>query len=91
MTRADVVALENLPGMRRIDGKPALSAEVLALASVARKSDSSDAFVVAARCRSARLRGPAGTEDHRGPDFRPGEREVLAGKSAQSQFSNLDR
>src|SRR5687768_176989 len=45
VTRADVVSLENLPGIRRIDGKAALSAEVLALASVAKRSDSSDAFV----------------------------------------------
>src|SRR5687767_5485273 len=45
VTRDDVVSLENLPGIRRIGGKPALSAEVLALASVAKKSDSSDAFV----------------------------------------------
>ena len=90
VTRADVVALENLPGILRIAGKPAISAEVLALASVAKKSDSSDAFVT--------LRGVSPEAFAIRPEltitagrmFKPGEREVLAGKSAQSQFSNLD-
>ncbi len=90
VTRADVVSLANLPGIRRIDGKVALSAEVLALASVAKKSDGSDAFVT--------LRG-VGPEAFAvrpelriiaGRMFKSGEREVLAGKSAQSQFSGLD-
>ena len=89
VTRADVVSLENLPGIRRIDGKPALSAEVLALASVAKKSDGTDAFVslrgVGARMFDVR---PELTIVE-GRKFRPGEREVLVGKSAQSQFANL--
>jgi putative ABC transport system permease protein len=89
VTRADVVSLENLPGIRRIDGKPALSAEVLALASVAKKSDGTDAFV------SLRGVGPLVFEVRpelrmiAGRQFRPGEREVLVGKSAQAQFANL--
>jgi putative ABC transport system permease protein len=89
VTRADVVTLENLPGIRRIDGKAALSAEVLALASVAKKSDGTDAFV------SLRGVGPRvfdvrpELEIVKGRNFRPGEREVLVGKSAQAQFANL--
>ncbi len=89
VTRADVVSLENLPGIRRIEGKPALSAEVIALASVARKSDGTDAFV------SLRGVGPRvfdvrpELEIVEGRKFRPGEREVLVGKSAQAQFANL--
>ena len=91
VTRADVVSLENLPGIRRTaDGKPALSAEVLALASVSKKSDGSDAFV------SLRGVGPNAFavrpefEIIDGRMFRPGEREVLAGRSAQAQFSYLN-
>lgn len=89
VTRADVVTLENLPGIRRIGGRAALSAEVLALASVAKKSDGTDAFV------SLRGVGPRvfdvrpELEIVEGRSFRPGEREVLVGKSAQAQFSNL--
>jgi putative ABC transport system permease protein len=91
VTRVDVVSLENLPGIRRMaDGKPALSAEVLALASVAKKSDGSDAFVL--------LRGVGPNAFAVRPEiriidgrmFRPGEREVLAGRSAQAQFANLN-
>lgn len=90
LSRPDVAALENLPGIRRADGKPMLSAEVLVLASVAKRSDGSDAFV------SLRGVGPAAfavrPEIHlvAGRMYRPGEREVLAGKAAQMQFANLD-
>ena len=90
VTRADVVTIENLPGIRIVDGKPAISAEVIALASVAKKSDGSDAFVsvrgVGARAFAVRpeLKLVAGQM------FRPGEREVIVGKSARAQFLNLD-
>lgn len=89
VSRSDVVAIENLPGIIRRDGRPAISAEVIAIASVARKSDASDAFVtlrgvgVNAFVVRSELRLIAGRM------YRPGEREVIVGKSAQEQFSNL--
>jgi putative ABC transport system permease protein len=91
VSRADVVTLENLPGIRRTsDGKPAISADVIAITSVARKSDASDAFVA--------LRGVGANAFAVRPElkmiagrmYRPGEREVIVGKSARAQFSNLD-
>jgi len=90
VTRADVVSLENLPGIRRIGGKPALSAEVLALASVAKKSDSSDAFVTLRGVGPEAFAIRPELKITAGRMFKPGEREVLAGKSARSQFSSLD-
>jgi putative ABC transport system permease protein len=90
VTRADVVALENLPGILRIAGRPAISAEMLALASVAKKSDSSDAFVTLRGVSPAAFAIRPELTITAGRMFKPGEREVLAGKSAQSQFSNLD-
>jgi putative ABC transport system permease protein len=90
VTRADVVTIENLPGIRSVEGKPAISAEVLAIASVSKKSDGSDAFVslrgVGANAFAVRpeLKLVAGRI------FRPGEREVIVGRAAQSQFSKLD-
>ena len=90
VTRADVVSLENLPGIRRISGEPALSAEVLALASVAKKSDSSDAFVTLRGVGPEVIAVRPELKIIAGRMFKFGEREVLAGKSANSQFSNLD-
>jgi putative ABC transport system permease protein len=90
VTRADVVSLENLPGIRRISGKPALSAEVLVLASVAKKSDSSDAFVTVRGVGPEAIAVRPELKIIAGRMFKFGEREVLAGKTANSQFSNLD-
>jgi putative ABC transport system permease protein len=91
MSRTDVAALENLPGIRRTaDARPTLSAEVLALASVAKKSDGSDAFVsLRGVGKSAFAVRP---EIHlvAGRMYRPGEREVIVGRAAQAQFANLD-
>jgi putative ABC transport system permease protein len=91
VSRADVVTLENLPGIRRTSaGRPAISAEVIAITSVARKSDGSDAFVA--------LRGVGANAFAVRPElkviagrmYRPAEREVIVGKSARAQFSNLE-
>jgi putative ABC transport system permease protein len=91
VSRAEAVDIENLPGIRRTPaGKPALSAELVALASVSRKSDGSDAFVS--------LRGVGATAFFVRPEwkliagrmYRLAEREVLVGKSAQAQFAHLE-
>ncbi len=91
VTRADVVTLENLPGIRRnSDGSPAISAETVALATVARKSDASDAFVT---LRGVGPHAFAARPEFRivaGRMYRPGQHELLAGKSAQAQFANVD-
>jgi len=84
VTRADVVSLENLPGIRRNSGKPALSAEVLALASVAKKSDSSDAFVTLRGVGPEAIAVRPELKIIAGRMLKFGEREVLAGKSANS-------
>lgn len=91
VSRADVVAIENLPGIRRTpDGKPAISAEVIAIASVARKSDGSDAFVALRGVGPHAFAVRPELKIVSGRVYRPGEREVIVGKSAQAQFSNLD-
>ena len=91
VSRAEVVAIENLPGIRRArDGKPALSAEMITIASVARKSDSSDAFVALRGVGSNALDVRPEWKFVAGRMFRPAEREVIVGKSARAQFSNLD-
>ena len=90
VSRADVVAIENLPGVRRRDGKPAISAEVIAIASVARKSDASDAFVTLRGVGANALAVRPELKIVSGRMYQPAMREVIVGKSARTQFSNLD-
>jgi len=91
ISRADVVAIENLPGIRRTpDGQPAISAEVIAIASVARKSDGSDAFVALRGVGANAFAVRSELKIVSGRMYQPGEREVIVGKSAQAQFSNLN-
>ena len=91
VSRADVIALDNLPGVRRTaDGKPAISAEVIALAPVARKSDASDAFVAVRGVGAATFAVRSELRIIEGRMFRPAEREVLVGRAARAQFANLN-
>ena len=84
------MAIENLPGVRRLNGKPAISAEVIAIASVARKSDASDAFVTLRGVGANAFAVRSELKIIAGRMYQPGEREVIVGKSARAQFSNLD-
>ena len=90
VSRADVVAIENLPGVRRLNGKPAISAEVIAIASVARKSDASDAFVTLRGVGANAFAVRSELKIVSGRMYQPAMREVIVGKSARAQFSNLD-
>ena len=90
VSRADVVAIENLPGVRRLNGKPAISAEVIAIASVARKSDASDAFVTLRGVGANAFAVRSELKIISGRTYQPAVREVIVGKSARAQFSNLD-
>jgi putative ABC transport system permease protein len=91
VSRTDVVSIENLPGIRRTrDGKPAISAEVTAIASVARKSDSSDAFVALRGVGPDAFAVRSELKIIAGRMFLPASREVIVGKSARAQFLNLD-
>jgi putative ABC transport system permease protein len=91
VSRSDLVAIENLPGIRRtVDGKAAISAEVTAIASVARKSDSSDAFVTLRGVGANAFAVRSEMKMIAGRMYRPVEREVIVGKSARAQFLNLN-
>jgi putative ABC transport system permease protein len=91
VSRADVVAIGNLPGIRRTPGdRQAISAEVIALAAVAKKSDASDAFVTLRGVGSNAFVVRSELNIIAGRTFRPAEREVIVGRAAQLQFSNLD-
>jgi len=91
LSRESVLAIAAAPGiLRNSDGKPLLSAELLAMAPVTRKADGADAFV------TLRGVGPQafGVRNElrlvRGRMLRPGVRELLAGTAARMQFAGLD-
>lgn len=91
LSRGDIVSLENLPSLRRTAaGKLAISAETIAMASVAKKSDGSDAFVTLRGVGPDALAIRSEIGIVAGRSFRPGEREVIVGKSANAQFAGLD-
>jgi putative ABC transport system permease protein len=89
-TRADVDAIRETPGIRSSEtGKPIVSAEVILVAPVTRRSDGSDVHVT--------LRGVGDSIALLRPEmkivegrmFRSGVNELLVGRSAQVQFSGL--
>lgn len=91
LSRADVDAIEEAPGIRRDPGnKPIVSAEVILVAPVTRKSDGTDVQVT--------LRGVGEGIDLLRPElklvsgrmFRSGVHELIVGRSAQMQFSGLE-
>ena len=90
VSRESLVAITSAPGIARAaDGKPLVSAEIIEMALLSKKSDGSDAFV------TLRGIGPEGFAVRRelrlvaGRMFRPGMRELLVGKAAQLQFAGL--
>ena len=91
LSRDDVLQIASAPGIRRsADDKPQLSAELVMMAPVIRKSDGADAFVALHGV------GPQGFEVRsdlhllEGRLPRSGLREVLAGRAAKAQFVGLD-
>lgn len=91
MTRDDVDAIEQAPGIARgADGKPVVSAELVVAANLRKKGSDDDA--------NAQLRGvdPAAwalrpkLKIVEGRAFRPGLRELVVGQGAHREFAGLD-
>lgn len=91
LSRAEVDAIREGPGIRRdLSNKPIVSAEVILVAPVTRKSDGTDVQVT--------LRGVGEGIDLLRPElklvsgrmFRSGVHELIVGRSAQMQFSGLE-
>jgi putative ABC transport system permease protein len=91
MTRDDVDAIEQAPGIARgADGKPVVSAELVVAANLRKRGSDDDA--------NAQLRGvdPAAwalrpkLKIVEGRAFRPGLRELVVGQGAHREFAGLD-
>jgi putative ABC transport system permease protein len=92
LSRASVATLMNAPGIRKDGGtgRPLAAAEVLAIATVTRKSNGSDAFVTLRGTSPSLL---AVRQDFRlasGRMFRPAVSELLVGEAAARQFAGLE-
>jgi putative ABC transport system permease protein len=90
LPRATADSVADAPGVKHdAGGKPILSAETTAVLSVTKKSDGLDTFV------TVRGMGPNALalkpEIHliSGRMFHPGQYEVIAGKSAETEFNGL--
>ncbi len=91
LSRADTVLITQGPGvLRNADDKPIVSAEVVVVANLPKKSTASDANV------EIRGVGPLvwALRDHshiiEGRAFEPGKRELTVGKGARSEFTGLE-
>jgi len=91
LTRDDVLAIGQAPGIaRNAAGKPMLSAELVVAASVRKRNSDDDG--------NAQLRGVddtawalrPGLKIVQGRSFKPGLRELVVGQGAQREFANLD-
>jgi putative ABC transport system permease protein len=91
LSRESVADLENAPGIRH-DGsdKPLVSAEVILIAPVARKRDSSDVNVTLRGVGSQYFRVRPELKLVSGRMFHTGIQELLAGASASRQFAGLE-
>jgi putative ABC transport system permease protein len=90
LSRTEVAAVVDAPGVRRSpDGRPLVSADILATVMLSKKIDGFNGFV------SVRGVGPEFFDLHpeiqvtHGRKFQPGKYEVLVGESAEAAFNGL--
>lgn len=91
LSRESVANLQDAPGIRHDDrDKPLVSAEVILIAPVARKRDSSDVNVTLRGVGSQYFRVRPELKLVSGRMFHTGIQELLAGASASAQFAGLE-
>lgn len=91
LSRENVANLENAPGVRHDSrDKPLVSAEVILIAPVARKRDSSDVNVTLRGVGPRYFRVRPELKLVSGRMFHTGNQELLVGASARSQFAGLE-
>ena len=90
LTRIATATIANSPGIRRVEEGPVASAEILLIASVARKTDGNDAYVTlrGVGSRAFQLRPEAKLVA--GRMFKPAVHELIVGRLAQSRFAGLE-
>jgi putative ABC transport system permease protein len=90
LAHGEAAIIADMPGVRRDDAhKPIVSADYVGYTVAPKKSDGLDAYLTVrgVSAENARLRPEIKLVS--GRQFRPGQYEIIVGKSAQSQFDGL--
>jgi len=90
ITRDDLIAIEAAPGVRRVDGKLAVSPEALLSVNLPRASDGHASAVSIRGLTSAASAVRPEITLTEGRMFTPGLHEIVVGKSAHDQFAHLN-
>lgn len=91
ISRDNTMTIIDAPGVRRAaDGRPAASAEVVTILALPQKSTGTDANVTMRGIGPQAMAARPEVHLAAGRMFRPAVRELIAGRSAASQFRGLD-
>ena len=90
LTREDTRVIENAPGILRVDGEPAASAELFVVVDLPKRSTGTQANVPLRGVGSAAFRVRDDVEIVEGRRFTPGRNEVIAGTAAAGEFEGLE-
>ena len=91
LSRENVAAIVAAPGIKQdAAGKPIVSAEVLLVAPVSRKSSGADAYITLRGVGEQHFRLRPELQLVSGRMFEPGLHELLVGAAAQAQFAGLE-
>jgi putative ABC transport system permease protein len=91
LSRENVAAIAAAPGISKgADGKPIVSAEVLLVAPVARKSTGADAYITLRGVGDQHFRLRPELKLVSGRMFERGLHELIVGQAAQAQFAGLE-
>jgi putative ABC transport system permease protein len=90
LSHGQAATIADLPGVRKDDAqKPVVSAEYIGYAVLPKKSDGLDAYLDVRGVSAANAKLRPEIKLVSGRLFRPGQFEVIVGKSAQQQFDGL--
>lgn len=91
LSREQVAALQNVPGLRRdSSGLPIVSADVVLVAPVIRKASNTDAYITLRGVGPQAMQVRPEVRIYAGRMFEPGLHELIVGRAAQKQFSGLE-
>ncbi len=89
LRRDDVRIIENTPGIRRVDGEPAVSAELFVVVDVPKRSTGTQANVPLRGVQPGAFRVRDNVKIVEGRRFTPGRKEVIVGSGAAAEFAGL--
>lgn len=82
--------IANLPGIRKLDGKPQSSPELFVVVDVPKRSTDTSANVPLRGVEPMAFSVRSSFRIIKGRNFEPGKNELIVGRGAQQQFAHLD-